>query len=66
VLVQLVNYADRPFDARITLRVNGSFKNARLYRPEGPPADLAMQPAENGRTQVAIPKLGMWGAVLFE
>ncbi len=66
VLVQLVNYADRPFDARITLRVNGSFKNARQYRPEGPPADLAMQPAENGRTQVAIPKLGMWGAVLFE
>ncbi len=66
LLVHLVNYADKPFEARITVRVNGSFKTARIFRPDAPPADLAPEPAATGRTQVAVTKLGVWGAVLFE
>ena len=65
VLVQLLNYAGRPIE-RVTLRFNGIFKVARFYTPESPPMDLAPRPAANGRTEVLIPKLAAWGAVLLE
>jgi hypothetical protein len=65
-LIQLLNYADRPFESRITIRFNGSYRKARLYTPENPPLDLPVQPAATGGTQVAIPKLGVWGAVFLE
>ena len=65
VLVQLLNYAGKPIE-RVTLRFNGNFKVARLYTPEGGSADLAPRPAANGRTEVLIPKLAAWGAVLLE
>lgn len=65
VLVQLLNYAGRPID-RVTIRFNGSFKTARLYTPESPPLDLSIHAAGNGRTELLIPKLTAWGAVLLE
>ena len=66
VLIQLLNYAGSPFDQKITIRINGTFKTARLYTPEAAPADLAVQHTANGRTQVAIPKLAVWGALLLD
>jgi hypothetical protein len=65
VLVQLLNYAGRPID-RVTVRFNGIFKTARLYTPENPPLDLPVRAAANGRTELLIPKLSVWGAVLLE
>jgi hypothetical protein len=65
-LVQLLNYATTPFDSRITLRLNGTFKAARMYTPESMPADLAVRVISDGRTEITIPKLALWGAVLLE
>lgn len=65
VLVQLLNYAGRPID-RVTVRFNGSFKTARLYTPENPPLDLSVRATGNGRTELLIPTLTAWGAVLLE
>jgi hypothetical protein len=64
VLVQLLNYAGRPID-RVTVRFNGSFKTARLYTPENAPIDLSVRATGNGRTELLIPKLAAWGAVLL-
>ena len=65
VLVQLLNYAGRPID-RVTVRFNGSFKTARLYTPENPPFDLSARATGNGRTEILIPRLAAWGALLLE
>jgi len=65
-LIQLLNYATSPFDARITLRFNGNYKTARLYTPENAPLDLATRATGTGRTEVAIPRIAVWGAVLLE
>jgi hypothetical protein len=65
VLIQLLDYADRPSD-RVTIRFNGSFKTARLYTPEDGPVDLAVQPVANGRTELLIAKPITWGAVVLE
>jgi hypothetical protein len=64
VLVQLLNYSRFPAEA-ITLRVNGTFRRARLYMPETPPADLVIRTAGN-RTEVTVKELPLWGGVLFE
>jgi hypothetical protein len=61
LLVQLVNYFDHPVEA-ITLRVAGRFGSARLETPEGAAVDLPLREAE-GKTEVTIPKLWIWGAV---
>jgi len=65
VLIQLLNYAGRPVE-RITLRFNGIFKQARLYTPESAPLDLVAGKTQNGRTEVLVPKVAAWGAVLLE
>jgi hypothetical protein len=65
VLVQLLNYAGRPID-RVTIRFNGNFRTARLYTPENPPLALSVRATGNGRTELLIPKLAAWGAVLLE
>ncbi len=65
VLVQLLNYAGRPVE-RVTIRFNGHFKTARLFTPENPPLDLSVLPTGNGRTELLIPELAAWGAVLLE
>jgi hypothetical protein len=67
VLVQLLNYASSPFNSRITIRINGGFKSARLHTPENAPVDLAVRAIANGgRTEFVVPKLVVWGAVLLE
>ena len=65
MLVQLLNYAGAPFEQTITIRVNGSYKTASLYTPENARAELAAR-AVRGRTQVSIPRLAAWGALLLE
>jgi hypothetical protein len=64
LLVQLLNYSNSPAEA-ITVRVRGTYKTARLYAPEGAPTDLAVKSAE-GKTEVSIPKLPLWGGILLE
>ena len=64
LLVQLVNYFDHPVEA-ITLRVAGKFRSARLETPEYGPQDLLLTEAD-GRTEVTIPKLLLWGAVSMQ
>ena len=64
LLVQLLNYFDHPVEA-ITLRVAGKFGSARLETPEGAAVDLPLRDAE-GRTEVTVPKLLLWGAVSME
>lgn len=64
VLVQLLNYSSSPAEA-ITIRVSGHFTSARLFTPGAAPARLEIEGAE-GRTEVAIPKVGLWGALLLE
>jgi hypothetical protein len=64
LLVQLLNYFDHPVEA-ITLRVAGKFRSARLETPEGTAVDLPLREAE-GRTEVTVPKLLLWGAVSME
>jgi hypothetical protein len=65
-LIQLLNYATSPFNSKITLRLNGNYRTARLYTPEDAPLDLTTRLMVNGRTEVTVPKLAVWGAVLLE
>lgn len=64
LVVHLVNYFDHPVEA-ITLRVAGTFRSARMETPEGPALNLPLREAE-GRTEVTIPKLLLWGVVSIE
>jgi len=64
LLVQLVNYFDHPVEA-ITLRATGKFHSARLETPEAAAVDLPVRHDE-GRAEVTIPKLLLWGAVSME
>jgi hypothetical protein len=64
LLIQLLNYSGSPAEA-ITIRVAGLFKTARWYMPEVEPVMLALK-QEEGKTDVSIPKLPLWGALLLE
>jgi hypothetical protein len=64
LVVQLINYFDHPVEA-ITLRVAGKFRLARLETPEAAAMDLPLRFSE-GKTEVTIPKLLIWGAVSME
>jgi len=64
LLIQLLNYSGSPAEA-ITIRVAGLFKTARWYMPEVEPVTLALK-QEEGKTDVSIPKLPLWGALLLE
>ncbi len=64
VLVQLLNYSRYPAEA-LTIRVNGSFKAARLFVPEAAPVDLPLSKVGN-RTEIAIRELAVWGGLLLE
>ena len=61
LFVQLVNYFDHPVEM-ITLRVAGNFRSANLETPEGAAPNLPLRSAE-GKTEVTIPKLLIWGTV---
>jgi hypothetical protein len=62
--VQLLNYFNHPVEM-ITLRVAGKFRSARLETPEAVTVDLPLRDAE-GRTEMTIPKLLLWGTVSME
>jgi hypothetical protein len=62
--VQLVNYSKYPAEA-ITLRVAAKFHSARMETPEGAPVELALRENE-GRTEVTIPRLSVWGTVSMQ
>ena len=64
LLVQLVNYFDHPVEA-ITLRLAGTFHSARLETPESAAMDLPLR-IEEGKTEVTIPKLLLWGAISMQ
>ena len=65
LLVHLVNYFDHPVEA-ITLRVAGKFHSARMETPEGAAMDLPLRNEEEGRTEITIPRLLVWGAVSMQ
>jgi len=64
LLVHLVNYFDHPVEA-ITLRVAGKFRSARMETPEGVAVHPPLRDSE-GKTEVTIPKLLVWGTVSME
>jgi hypothetical protein len=64
LLIQLLNYSDTPA-AAITIRVSGTFHSARLWSVDAEPADLMIRAAD-GKTDVTIPKLSLWGGVLLQ
>lgn len=64
MLIQLVNYAGAPAES-LTIWVSGKFSTARLYTPESAPADLAVS-RSSSRTEVSVPKLPVFGALLLE
>ena len=65
MLVQLLNYATVPTE-RVTIRVNGTFQSGRYYTPDGAPLDLSPRATGNGRTEILIPRISGWGALVFE
>jgi hypothetical protein len=65
-LVQLLNYATMPFPGKVTVRIKGTFKRARLLTPEGQPSELQLRVRANAWTEFAVPGLTVWAAVLLE
>jgi hypothetical protein len=64
VLVHLLNFTDYPMES-ITVHALGTWKRARLYRPDGPAKDLAVYPVKEG-TAVDIEGFGTSVAIHFE
>jgi len=64
MLIQLLNYSKWPAEA-ITIRVTGIYKTARMYTPDTAPEDLGVRLAE-GKTEISITKLSLWGGLLLE
>ena len=62
--IQLVNYADVPADS-LAVWTTQKFKAAHLYLPGSAPADLPLK-RSGGRTEIAIPRLPVYGALLLE
>ena len=62
MLIQLVNYATEPVGS-ITIWITGSFGSARLYTPGSVPVDLPLRQS-GGRTEITVPRLAAYGAVL--
>lgn len=64
LLIHLLNYADLPAED-VTVYVLGSWKNARLYRPEGPVQQLPVYPVKDG-TGVDIAKISVLATLLLD
>jgi hypothetical protein len=64
VLLQLINYADLPSDS-IRIWLSGKFSAARLYAPETDAVDVPMRHS-GSRTEITIPLLAVYGALLLE
>jgi hypothetical protein len=66
-LIQFVNYASRPFEFLVTIRIEGTFKTARLYSPQGAVVNMEARPARiKGQTEVGIPRLDLWSVLELE
>jgi hypothetical protein len=64
MLIQLINYAGAPAES-LTIWVTEKFNAARLYAPESAPVDLAVRHS-GSRTEIAVPTLPVYGALLLE
>jgi hypothetical protein len=64
LLIQLVNYATEPSE-KISIWVTGKFAAARMLSPGSQPLDLTVR-RSGGRTEIAIPKLAHYGALILE
>ena len=62
MLIQLVKYATERA-ASIAIWVTGSFASARLYAPGSAPLKLPLR-HNGGRTEITVPALGAYGAIL--
>jgi len=63
-LIRLVNYATRPTGS-VLIWVPGQFQSARLETPDQPPLDLPVK-RSGSRTEIAIPTLRIFGALLVQ
>jgi hypothetical protein len=64
MLIQLVNYAGQPAES-LTVWVTRIFSMARLYVPGSPPVELRVR-RSGSRTEIVLPKLPVYGALLLE
>jgi len=64
LLIQLVNYADRPADS-VTIWASGRFSSARLLVPGAAPSELPLK-RSGGRTEAIVRTLPVYGALLLE
>jgi hypothetical protein len=62
-LLNVLNYS-RPVDLPVLARVQGSFKHARLLRPEADPLEVRVAPRAAG-SEVTIPRLERLATVVF-
>ncbi len=64
VTVQLLNFLDYPGEA-ITVHALGTWKRARLIRPDGPPQNLSVYPVKEG-TAVDLDRFATAVAIQFQ
>jgi hypothetical protein len=64
MLIQLVNYADRPAET-MSLWVHQNFNTARLFTPDGEPLELKPR-RSGGRIEITLRGLRTCGALLLE
>jgi hypothetical protein len=64
LLIQLVNYATAPGED-ISIWITGRFSAARMLSPGSEPLDLAVR-RSGSRTEITVPKLAQYGAVIVE
>lgn len=64
VLIQLVNYAAAPAEG-ISIWLTGKFAAARMHAPGSEAADLPLR-RSGGRTEVTVPRLAQYGAIIVE
>lgn len=64
MLIQLVNYATASAEG-LTIWMEGEFGSARLYAAGSMPQDLPVKKS-GSRTEITVPVLGPYGAVLVE
>ncbi|MGD0500263.1 MAG: hypothetical protein ABSC23_17725 [Bryobacteraceae bacterium] len=62
MLIQLVNYATEPAQS-MDVWVTGQVRSARLHVPNGPSVELQLK-RSGGQTEIAVPQLAAYGAVL--
>jgi hypothetical protein len=64
ILIRLVNYATTPAQS-VQLWVPGQFRSARLEAPGQPSTELPLK-RSGGRTEITVPRLATFGAVLLQ